>query len=82
MHPACLRRPDVDMLELVLGRDFAFAQFRDFSPHVAELLGHFAARVFIDLNDLQLGLGRSCRSSRLWKQSVARARLRDARRRV
>ena len=57
VHPTGLWRPDIDMLELVLGGDLAFAQFRDFGANVAEFFGHFAAGILVDLDDLQLDLG-------------------------
>jgi hypothetical protein len=34
-----------EVLELVLGCDLAFAQFRDFNPYVAELLGIYKTKI-------------------------------------
>ena len=58
VHDAVLRRADVDALELVLGRDLALDQLGDLGLDLAQLLGDLAScRSWIDLDDLQLGLG-------------------------
>ena len=57
MHPARLWCPDVDMLELILRGDLALTHFRDFGTRVAKLLGRFAPRILVNLNDLQFHLG-------------------------
>ena len=56
-HHAVLRRADVDALELILGGDLAFDEFADLAVDFARLLGHFAAQIAVDLDDLQFGFG-------------------------
>ena len=51
-----LWRADIDVLELILGGDLALAQLGDFGANIAELLGDFAARILVHLDDLQLDL--------------------------
>src|SRR5262245_2790609 len=57
MHAAVPRRADVDALELVLGRNPFFNQLRGLCPDLGQLLAHLAAKILIDLQDLELGFG-------------------------
>src|SRR5215207_2305939 len=54
---AILGRPDVDTLELILGRDLALDELGDLALGLAQVLGDLRAQVLIDLQDLQLDLG-------------------------
>ena len=54
--PACGARISIS-LQLVRRRDLAFDQLGDLGTDVGKLLGHVAAQVLIELDDLQLGLG-------------------------
>ena len=56
LHDTGLRSADLDALQLIHRRDLAFDQFRDLGADVGQLLGHVAAQVLVDLDDLQLGL--------------------------
>src|SRR5215510_2802850 len=57
VHDAVLRGADVDAHELVLGGNPALHQLGDLALDLAQLLGHLAAEILIDLEDLQLDLG-------------------------
>ena len=52
-----LRGPDVGALEFVRGGICAFLQFRDLCLSFAQILEHFGAKILIELENLQLGLG-------------------------
>src|SRR5262249_22183644 len=57
MDDAALRRADVDAHELVLRRHAALHQFGALALDLAQLLGHLAAEILVDLDGLQLDLG-------------------------
>jgi len=57
VHDAVLRRPDVDALELILGRHLPLDELRGLPPDIAELLGDVRPDGLVDLDDLKLGLG-------------------------
>src|SRR5687768_17672633 len=57
MYATVLRRANVDAHELILGRNTFFAQLRRLRPDVRKLLAHLAAKVLIDLQNLQPGFG-------------------------
>ena len=61
VHDAVLGRPDLELLQLVLGGDLALRQLVEFRFVLAELLGDLAPHVLVDLQDLQLRLRRSRR---------------------
>ena len=48
---------DIDALQLVLCGDLALDELADLRVDLARFLGHLAAQVAVDLDDLQLGLG-------------------------
>ena len=52
---AVLRRAQIGTLELIFGGYFAFDIFADLAVGFAQLLGHLAGELLIDLQDLQLG---------------------------
>ncbi len=56
-HHAVLRGADVGPPQLVFGGDLALDEFADLVVGLAQILGHVADHVLIDLDDLQFGFG-------------------------
>ena len=57
VYPTCLGSADIDVLELVLGGDLAFAKLGDFGTNVTEFFRHFASGILVNLDDLQFNFG-------------------------
>ena len=51
-----LRGADVGAAQLILGRHLTLDEFSDLAVDVAQFLGHLAAEILVDLNDLETNL--------------------------
>ena len=56
VHKAALRRDEIDALQLILSRNLAFDVLGRLRFNLTQAVGHFAAKVLIDLDDLELRL--------------------------
>src|SRR5262249_15860759 len=56
-YRAVLRGANIDTLQLILSGHLSFDELADLGFDFAQLLGHVAAEILIDLDDLQLDFG-------------------------
>src|SRR5262249_42531958 len=56
-HDAVDRRPDINALELILGRYLTLDHLRRARTDLGQILADLGAHILVDLQNLQLGLG-------------------------